>query len=77
MADSVSTFSGNVIALSFDERVGACSATLSSGQSMTFSTAEPRMQSLLESAWMKGFPITVDYEPSENNELVSVSISSS
>jgi hypothetical protein len=82
MSDNLSNFTGSVTNLLFDSRVGGCQATLFDGtaqrgttQPITVSTTEPRMQSLLETSVLKNLPVAIVYQASEDQELVSVSIS--
>jgi hypothetical protein len=81
MSDTLSNFTGSVTSLSFDSRVGGCQATLFDGtaqrgttEPVTVNTTEPRMQTLLETSVLKNVPVVIVYQASENNELISVSI---
>jgi hypothetical protein len=81
MSDTLSNFTGSVTGLSFDSRVGGCQATLFDGtaqrgttEPVTVNTTEPRLQTLLETSMLKGVPVAIEYEASQNNELISVSI---
>ena len=68
------TFQGNVASLEFDEDTGSCSAALGDSEtSVTVTTIEPRMQSLLETAFAKSLPATITYLAG-SNELRSVKI---
>jgi hypothetical protein len=81
MSETLSNFTGSVTSLSFDSRIGGCQATLFDGtaqrgttQPVTVNTTEPRMQTLLETSMLKGVPVVVEYQASEDNQLISVSI---
>jgi hypothetical protein len=81
MSDTLSSFTGSVTILSFDSRVGGCQATLVDGtaqrgttQPVIVNTTEPRMQTLLETSVLKGIPVVVEYDASQDNGLISVSL---
>lgn len=73
MADEDNTFQGQVASLEFDQDTGSCSAVLGNSEnSVTVTTIEPRIQSLLETAMIKTVQLTITY--SGSNELRSVKI---
>jgi len=81
MSDTLANFTGLVSGLLFDSRIGGCQATLfdpiaqrGTTQPITVSTTEPRMQTLLETSIVKNLSVAVAYEDSDDNELISVSI---
>lgn len=81
MSDTLSKFSGVVTILSFDSRIGGCQATLvnptaqlGTSEPVIVNTTEPRMQTLLETSMLKNVPVVVEYQTSEQNDLVSVYI---
>ena len=72
--DVVNTFQGAVASLEFDQDTGWCTAVLGNADgSVTVTTLEPRMQTLLEAAFVKSLQATISYQ-SGSDELLSVKI---